>query len=174
MRRGRERRIVVDPILRGQIVQPRVLRSAVIHDHVHDYFHASVPRSLRKFPVFLIATKPWINPVIVRGGVSVIRPLRLVVFQHRIEPNSRKPHAIEVTQVPLYPRQISAVSAMIIGAVQSFQHSFYFVVARVPIGKSIRRDEADRILRAISLNAITTIRESFSNFQFEWRPSHRL
>ena len=168
MGRLRVHTAVVDPIRRWQLLHPPVLRPTVVHDHVHDDLHAFGACCVHKRFVFFIASKPAVHLVIIRGGVAVVRPSGLVVFQNGIQPNGREAHVVQVVQLLLDAGNIPTMTAVVVGAVEPLLHARDLIVRRVAIREAVRRNQVNGIRGGVALD-----RAFFTRLQFKRRPPHR-
>ena len=147
---GGEGATVVDPVLGGQVVHPRVLGPAVVHDHVHDELEAVFAGGIGEPEIFLVGAEARIDPVVIGGGVAVIGPLRLVVLEQRIEPDGGVAHVGEVVEVVRDAGQVAAVPSMVVFAVWSLQHPLDGIITGIAIGETVRRDQADGVAAIVA------------------------
>jgi len=94
----------VQPVGRGQVLQPPVAGAAMIEHDVHDEPDAA-PAGLRgQFPVGLVRAQPRVHPV-----VAVVAVLGLRILEHGIEPQLRESHVAHVIEVVDDALQIAPV-----------------------------------------------------------------
>ena len=93
----------------------------MVHDHVHDDLEAFAARCLCQCAVFLIGAEAGVNLVIVCGGITVVGPLGLVVFEQGIEPYGGESHVVEVVEMLCDAGEVTTVTSMVIGAIGRLQ-----------------------------------------------------
>ena len=106
---------LVQPVLRGHVLRPGVLKAAVVEDHVHHYLQAFLMGLVAKQFVFLVRAKARIHLIIIGGGIAVVGRetifrVRRVVLQHRGEPKGRHTQFLEVVQMFADAVQVTTMS----------------------------------------------------------------
>lgn len=73
-----ELRVVVEPVLLWQVLEQEVVRSAVIEHQVHHHLDAMLMAVGHQLSVLLVGAQAWVDAVVVRDGVTVVRAAAVV------------------------------------------------------------------------------------------------
>ncbi len=136
----------VDPIGIGGILVKTVRRPEMVGHHIHDQFHAFRVQGVCVVCVRAKSSKTRVNTVVVGDGVAMIGRPRHVVFQDGHGPNRRGPQRSDEIQVGCQALEVSPMALIALAAVQTLLgQTANPVIARIPIGKTIWRDQIDKV-----------------------------
>ena len=81
---------LIQPIVRGQLFEPRMFKSAVVENHVHHHFKPLSVGFVNELAVFLVGAKARVYFIIICRGISVVGAEAVgvgrIVLQYGCEP----------------------------------------------------------------------------------------
>ena len=137
---------IVEPVFGGHVLNPYMLYTAVVENHVHYDFDAACMGFFNQLLVFFVGTEARVYFIVVCGGIAVIGTASHVVLQYRSKPEGCDAKVGEIVEVLFDAGKVTTVAGIgVIAVYLVLGHACNLVVVRIAIGKAVGHQQVQGI-----------------------------